>query len=377
MPTVNGPEPEPMPTDVKRSSRDLEAVRVGLRRSVAEHVPAGRDHEISDLHGTSATGMSSETLLFDASWTVGSRRENASLVARVAPAETDAPVFATYDLPGQFATIQTVAQLSDVPVPPPKWCEPSAVPIGSPFFVMGRVEGEVPPDIMPYNFGDSWLFNASAEDQLKLQGSTVSVLARLHAIAHPERHFTHLVNRFPGDTPLRQHVADRWNWYEFAARDCGRSALVEKGFAWLQERWPRHESDATFCWGDSRIGNVMYREFEPAAVLDWEMASVAPPETDLTWLAYLHQMFEDIAARYGFPGMPHFLRRDDVAAAYEKLSGRTPRDLDWYTTYAAVQFGIVCLRTGYRQVVFGERPGPDDADDLVTNASTIATMIGA
>jgi hypothetical protein len=35
------------------------------------------------------------------------------------------------------------------------------------------------------------------------------------------------------------------------------------------------------------------------------------------------------------------------------------------------------LRTGFRQVVFGERPAPDDADELVTNASTIATLIGA
>jgi aminoglycoside phosphotransferase (APT) family kinase protein len=366
-----------MQTDVKRSSRDLEAVRAGLRLSVAEHFPEGRDHEVGELHGTSATGMSSETLLFDASWTAGSERRSESLVARVAPAETDAPVFATYDLPGQFKTIQTVAALTDVPVPPPKWCEPDPSVIGSPFFVMGRVDGQVPPDVMPYNFGESWLFNAAEEDQRKLQEATVSVLARLHAIDQPERHFAHLVGRFPGSTPLRQHVADRQNWYEFAARDCGRSALVEKGFAWLEERWPRHESEAVFCWGDSRIGNVMYRDFEPVAVLDWEMAGVAPPETDVAWLAYLHQMFEDMAARYGFPGMPHFLRRDDVAATYERLSGRTPRDLDWYTTYVAVQFGIVCLRTGFRQVVFGERPAPDDADELVTNASTIANLIGA
>lgn len=364
-------------SDLQRSSRDLDAVRAGLRRALAAHLPDGADHDVGELTGTSATGMSSETLLFEATWVeaAGSRREE--LVARVAPDPADIPVFPGYDMAGQFQTIATVAELTDVPVPPPWWCEPDPAVIGSPFFVMGRVAGEVPPDVMPYNFGESWLFHAARDDQRRLQDATVGVLAELHAIPEPERRFRPLMGDHPGDTSLRRHVASRWAWYQFAARDAGRSDLVEKGFAWLEGHWPAHESAVVFNWGDSRIGNVLYRDFHPAAVLDWEMAGLGPRETDLAWLLYAHRMFEDMAAQYGFPGMAHFLRPEDAATTYEQLSGHAPRDLDWYQVYSALQLGIVFLRTGQRSVRFGEREAPSDPDDLLINAATIRSLIGA
>ena len=362
--------------ELQRSSRDLELLRQGLQRALAQHVTDATDHFVGELAGTSATGMSSETLLFEASWNGPSGPRSERLVARVAPSAADVPVFPAYDLPGQFRTIATVARLSDVPVPPPWWCEPDPAVIGSPFFVMGQVDGQVPPDVMPYNFGESWLFEATPEEQARVQESSVEVLVRLHDIAEPERHFAHVAGDHPGATALRRHMARTVAWYRFAAHDCGRSRLLEEGLAWLEDHWPAHESDAVFCWGDSRIGNVMYRDFQPVAVLDWEMAGLAPPETDVAWMIYLHRMFEDMASQYGFPGMPHFLRRDDVAAYYERRSGRTLRDLEWYIVYAAVQFGIVGLRTGQRSVHFGQREEPADPDELIMNAPAISAMIG-
>lgn len=368
---------EQFATEAKRSSRDLEGVRRGLEQALAAQVPEGRDHAVDSIAGTSATGMSSETLLFDASWTERGERRSERLVARVAPQGEDVPVFPTYDLPGQYLTIKTVATLTDVPVPSPWWCEQDPSVIGSPFFVMGRVEGLVPADIPPYNFGEGWVFEAGPEQLTRMEESTVAVLAELHAIPEPEKHFAHLVGSFQGDTALRRHVASRRHWYDWAARDSGRSDLLEKVFAWLDERWPRHESGAVFCWGDSRIGNVMYQDFEPAAVLDWEMAGLAPGETDLAWMAYLHRMFEDMAVAYGFPHMPDFLRLEQLATAYERLTGRAPRDLDWYFVYAALQLGIVYLRTGMRSVRFGEREAPADADELIMNADALRALIGA
>ena len=362
--------------DQKRSSRDLEDVRKGLERALAVHLPEATDHSIGPVAGTSATGMSSETLLFDAEWTEDGQRRRQSLVARVAPMGDDVPVFPTYDLPGQYRTIDAVGSLTDVPVPSVWWCEADAAAIGSPFFVMSRVDGEVPPDIPPYNFGESWLFKATPEQQARLQDSTVAVLAELHAIPEPEKQFAHLLGDFPGDTALRRHVANRRDWYEWAARDSGRSQLLEKVFAWLEDHWPRHESPTVFNWGDSRIGNVMYRDFQPSAVLDWEMAGLGPCETDLAWMGYLHQMFEDMAVTYGFPHMPDFLRMEDLAGTYEKLTGHAPRDLEWYFLYSALQLGIVYLRTGMRSVRFGEREAPGDADELIMNAATLTALIG-
>ena len=50
--------------------------------------------------------------------------------------------------------------------------------------------------------------------------------------------------------------------------DGRHSALVERLGGWLEAHWPRHEGPALLSWGDSRYGNLMYRDFEPVAVLD-------------------------------------------------------------------------------------------------------------
>jgi aminoglycoside phosphotransferase (APT) family kinase protein len=131
-----------------------------------------------------------------------------------------------------------------------------------------------------------------------------------------------------------------------------------------------------FLRGDARIGNVMYDDdANVLAVLDWEMVGVGPPELDLAWMVHAHRAFEDIAATYGFPGMPHLLRRDDVLATYERVSGRAPRSFDWFFGYAAVQWGIVGLRTGRRAAHFGEREMPEDVDELVMNREPLERLL--
>jgi aminoglycoside phosphotransferase (APT) family kinase protein len=240
---------------------------------------------------------------------------------------------------------------------------------------MGRVDGQVPPDVMPYNFGDSWLFEASTADQRRLQDSTVAVLAELHGIERPGEQFPFLDPSTAGDTPLRRRVARTRDWYDFAAAGGFASPLIERCFAWLDDHWPSHEGPTVVCWGDARIGNAMYRDFVPVAVLDWEMATLGPRELDVAWLVYGHRIFEDIAASLELPGMPHFLRRDDVVATYESLTGHTPQDLDFYGTYAALQYGIVFLRTGHRQVHFGEIEMPADVDDLIMNREPLERML--
>ena len=47
---------------------------------------------------------------------------------------------------------------------------------------------------------------------------------------------------------------------------------------------------------------MMFRDNEVVAVLDWEMAAVAPPEVDLGWMCYLHLFFQDLAVQLGAPG---------------------------------------------------------------------------
>jgi aminoglycoside phosphotransferase (APT) family kinase protein len=295
-------------------------------------------------------------------------------VARVAPDQGDVPVFPTYDMERQFRVMRTVGEHSSVPVPGVWWLELDPRALGAAFFVMGRVEGDVPPDIMPYTFGDNWLYDAPPADQTRLQQSIVQVLAELHGIDRPTETFDFLEYKRPGPTAISRHVADRGAWYEFAAAGL-HSRLIEQALAWLDEHLPVEQGPTVLSWGDSRIGNVLFRDFAPVAVLDWEMAGLGPRELDVAWLIYSHRAFEDLAAAFELPGMPHFLRRDDVAAAYESLTGHEPRDLDFYLTYAAVQWAIVFLRTGLRQVHFGEVEMPDDVDELLRNGESLQAML--
>ncbi len=359
---------EPPPTEMQRSSRAPDILRARLQDWLRTRHP---DAAITDLQGTSANGMSSDTLLFDARWTDDSGPRAERLVARVAPDAADVPVFPEYDLTRQYELIRAVGEHTDVPVPAVFWNEPSPEPLGTPFFVMARVDGQVPPDLMPYNFGDSWLFSAAAEQQRALQDATVDLLVRLHEMPVPDG----LDFATDGDTPLRRHVAHTRAWYEFVAADAARSPLIDAGFDWLDANWPATEGEAVVSWGDSRIGNVLYQDFAPAAVLDWEMAGVGPRELDVAWLVYAHRGFEDLATLMSLPGMPDFLRRDDVVARYAAASGHELRDLDFYETYSALQWAIVYLRTGARSVRFGEREMPADPDELLYNAEPLRRML--
>lgn len=349
--------------ELQRSSRSPEAVRARLQNWLRRRRP---DAEITEVAGTSATGMSSDTLLVDAAWGGAAHR----LVVRVAPRADDVPVFPSYDLTRQFELIRLVGERTRVPVPGMLWDEPSDEPLDAPFFVMERVDGLVPPDVLPYTFGDNWLFDAPPDRQRALQDATVDLLCELHAMPAPD----FLDFGTAGDTALRRHLAHTRAWYEFVAADVAASPLIERGFAWLDAHWPA-ESPAVVSWGDARIGNILYQDFVPAAVLDWEMAGVGPRELDVAWLVYAHRSFQDLATMLGLDGMPDFMRRADVVARYTAACGYEPRDLDFYETYAALQWGIVFLRTGTRQVRFGEREMPADPDELLYNRDPLQQML--
>jgi aminoglycoside phosphotransferase (APT) family kinase protein len=319
--------------------------------------------------------MSSDTTLFRARWTDAEGPHDERLVARIAPDVQDVPVFPTYDLQGQFDVIRAVAALTKVPVPRPWWCEPSTDLLGAPFFVMSRIDGVVPPDVMPYPFGDNWLYDAGIDNQRKLQESTVAAIAALHDVPDAVERLPFLEKDKPGETHLRRHVANTRAWYDMVAREGAPSALVERAFSWLDDNWPKHESPPVLSWGDSRIGNVLYQDFEPAALLDWEMAGLGPRELDVAWLVYAHRVFQDITGALGLPGMPDFLQPADVAAQYESITGYACRDLRWFMVYGAVQWGIVFLRTSARQVHFGEKEWPADRDEVMHNRIHLESLL--
>lgn len=358
----------PADLTMKRSSRDAGEVPARLAAWLATVLPAGADPVVTLHSGIDANGMSSETLLLDVEATGedGVRRTTGH-VARVAPAAADVPVFEHYDLGAQREVIRLVGEITDVPVPPVGPIETTGEVLGTPFFLMDRVDGVVPPDVLPYNFGDNWLADASPEQQRALQDATVEVLAQLHAVPRAAQVFGFLDparRGHAGETSIERNLARTRSWYEFAAADLGRSPLVERALAWLGANLAASSGEDVLCWGDARIGNVIYRDFAPVAVLDWEMATLGPRELDVSWLLFAHQVFESITGALELPGMPHFLAEADVVATYERLTGARLDDLTWYHVYNGLQWCIVFMRTGARQVHFGEIERPDDVESL-------------
>jgi aminoglycoside phosphotransferase (APT) family kinase protein len=120
---------------------------------------------------------------------------------------------------------------------------------------------------------------------------------------------------------------------------------------------------------------MMFRDDEVVAVLDWEMAAVAPPEVDLGWMCYLHLFFQDLAVQLGAPGLPDMFRPVDVAATYAEAAGRPVGDLRWHIAYAAMRHGVIMRRVTERSIHFGEAEAPDDVDDLIIHRATLVAML--
>lgn len=392
-----------------------------MRESIAKWLasrPGLRGVTVDEVVVPESNGMSSETVLVTASWAEdGEPGESAAptqqrLVFRMAPDMDTMPVFENYDLGVQFRVMADVGRLTDVPVPDAMWLEEDPTHVGSEFFVMDRRDGEVPADVLPYNLGDSFLFDAPAADQHRLQNASVSLLAALHSIPNSVAEFDYLAEHVglavdlppmggdttakdgqedqqaagpagrsgqPGSTSLTgaqcltNHIERLRQHYEYVKTGIRPAPLIDRAFEWIDANMPAPDtiSDPVLLWGDSRIGNVIYRDFEPVGVLDWEMATIGPREMDISWMIFMHQFFEDVARQLDMPGMPAFMRRDDVVELYEDLTGYRPTNMDFYRVLSALHHGIIMIQVAKRSILFGGGAAfgseglPDDIDQLI------------
>jgi aminoglycoside phosphotransferase (APT) family kinase protein len=315
------------------SSRDEEDTRRHLETWLRPRL--GTDVVVSGLVVPDGSGYSNETLLFRVAWTAEGEPRTADLAARLRP--IGYAVFPEYDLSLQYRCLESVAAHSTVPVPRVRWFEPAEAALGAPFFVMDRVEGQVPPDSPPYT-ASGWLFDASPADQARLHRRALEVLASLHRLDW-EDGFGFLERHDLGPPGMASQLAAGRAYLVWAAEG-GSLPLHEAALAWLEANRP-DEPPIGLNWGDARIGNMMFRDFEPVAVFDWEMATLGPAEVDLAWWLVLERYS---AEGNGQPPLPGFPSREDTIARYEELLGRPVRDLEYYEVWAALRFAIVLVR---------------------------------
>lgn len=254
----------------RTSTRDPEDIARRLTTWLGTRLPGAKAVGVT---APATNGMSSETLLFDIEHPEPPLHACALRLAADPAAYT---VFPVYDMVRQYRTLRVVGECSDLPVPKVLWLEEDPGPLGAPFFVMERVEGRVPPDVMPYTYEGNWLHAASEAEREHLEAATIGLLAHLHDQV-PLKSVEFLELPGEGDT-LRRHVASQRAYYAWVVDGLAPSPLIEESFDRLEELWPADPGTPVLNWGDARIGNVIYDGFDPVAVLDWEMAAPAPRE---------------------------------------------------------------------------------------------------
>jgi aminoglycoside phosphotransferase (APT) family kinase protein len=299
------------------------------------------------LPGPRATGFSCETVLFDAAWTKAGERRQAELAARVQP--SGYTLYRHHDLDRQWRIIEAVGRQGTVPIPRIVGASAGASGrLGQPFFVMERIRGEPCSDAPPYSVR-GWLKDAGAERQRAVLERSIDVLADIHAID---------VQQLPADVLAREvppgieaQVREYKGFLDWVA--AGRQLpAFERAYRWLCRELPDHD-DRVFCWGDARLGNILFYDDRPAAVLDWEMAGLGPPEADLAWWL----AFDRIHTRgRGQPRLPGFPPEDEIVARYEAASGRAVRDLRFYLVWATLRAAVLLFRFHDMLVLTGMAP---------------------
>jgi aminoglycoside phosphotransferase (APT) family kinase protein len=247
-----------------------------------------------------------------------------------------------HDMTREF---RVISALGPTPVPVPDTlllCEDSSV-LGAPFYLMSRVPGTV------YR-------TAQQTDELGEAGrrtaafAMIDTLVALHAVDPGEVGL--------GDFGRPQGFLERQvrRWTQQLERSASRPL---EGAGELRQRLaasvPVSPAPA-IVHGDYRLDNLMIdpATLRVAAVLDWEMATIGDPLTDLGLLiAYWDVMSEveltagnpiadRVGAAAGFPSGTELLER------YAKASGTQLNDLHWYLGLACYKLAVVLEGIHYR-----------------------------
>ena len=263
------------------------------------------------------------------------------LVARVAPSSYQVFPDDTFEL--QFHVMRELAARTDVPMVAVHWFEHDEAWFGKPFWIMDRVHGDIPSDNPPYA-GAGWLADASPSDQARAWASGIEAMAAIHNLAarrpRGRRATTFVVHDDPIDAEIERY--DRFlRW----AEDDEPHALGRDAIAWLRRnRPPAPARGPALVWGDARLSNLVYRDFEVVAVLDWEMATVGDPLLDLGWWIFCRR---DAHPRRRVRTTSRLrLRRRDGTPVGEPHRSLTTDALDYYLVFAGLRFTVIMLRMG-------------------------------
>jgi aminoglycoside phosphotransferase (APT) family kinase protein len=129
-------------------------------------------------------------------------------------------------------------------------------------------------------------------------------------------------------------------WLEWAAQ--GQTFLaLEDALTYLCTHVPADERTG-LVWNDARMGNTMFADdLTVAALFDFEVASLGPPEIDLAWWLYCEDLFSE---QFGVERLAGIPLADEAIQSFERLYGRSMPDFDYYLAIAALKHAVLSIR---------------------------------
>ena len=210
------------------------------------------------------------------------------------------------------------------------YCEDKSV-IGTPFYVMQKMEGRV--------FTDSSLPGCNPEERRAMFLNMAETLAKLHSF-DPEAVGLGDYGR-PGSYYERQYRRWSRNFVETKTQDIPE---MENLMEWLPANMPEGD-ESRVAHGDYRVGNLMFHPTEPRiiAVFDWEISTLGPPLSDLAYLCILY--FTTETEFFGIRGkdrealgIPAF---EELIEHYRISAGRPDTVTDAHMVHAMFRFAAI------------------------------------
>jgi aminoglycoside phosphotransferase (APT) family kinase protein len=298
--------------------RDLDELRTGIERWL--------DRPVTTLVRPDP-GYSCETVIVDD-----------DLVLRMPPAGDG--IFPRYDLPQQ-AKVQDAAGAAGIPVAGPTRVERDPSFLGAPFVAMPFVAGAIPAAFTP---ADPWLNDLATDAERRtVWEGFLDVAVAIHRTP---------VDELDLRAGLNQEL-DEWDEYARWSTDGSPPAALADVLLWCRTHRPTAEPPVGLLWGDVRFENVIFdpETARPAAVLDWDMASVGPFELDLGWFLALGHVQDAFAAPPA-----GFGTHDEAIARVEAQLGRELHDIGWYEVFALARASAIATRITVLQQRAGQHP---------------------
>jgi len=233
----------------------------------------------------------------------------------------------------EFALLRA-AEGAGVTVPTPLYlCEDSSV-LGTPFYIMARIDGAAlgPKVVKDLSLGG---------DREALTALLGRELARIHSIVPPQPDLAFLEEA--GEHPALRDIA-RYRAYLDEMGEL-RPAL-EWGLAWCTDHLPAQQ-ETVLVHQDFRTGNYMLDDSGLTGILDWEFCAWGDPMSDLGW--FCAQCW-----RFGRPDLEAggIGKRETFYQGYEEESGRTvDRDaVAFWEVMAHLRWAVIALQQGHRHI---------------------------